>query len=121
MCEKTAARRSRVMFSCSDAPNSPPAQRNTFLTATIAMITRITARSDPIGSPAMRNGPISQVCRSVSHPIPPAIFVSSPKSVLRNGINSVKAMPSSAAATTLNPTFPPRRQACGRRNSRRRR
>jgi hypothetical protein len=43
------------------------------------------------------------------------------KRVLRNGISSVNAMPSSAAAITLSVTFPASRHQCGRRNRRRRR
>ena len=121
MCEKTACRRSRVMYSCSDAPSCPPPQSRMFLSTTMAMITRITARSDPIGSAASRKGPMSRVCRVVIHPIPPAICVGDPKSVFRNGISSVNATPSSTAAVTFITTFPTIRQVCGRRNARRRR
>ena len=109
------------MYSCSDAPSCPPPQSSTFLSTTIAMITRITARSEPIGSAASRKGPMSRVCRVVIHPIPPAICVGDPNRVLRNGINSVNATPSRTAAVTFITTFPAIRQLCGRRNWRSRR
>ena len=119
MCENTAPRRSRVMYSCSDAPNCPPPQRKMFLSTTIAMITRTTPRSDAIGWPGTINGPISKSWIFVSHPMSDAIWGCS-KSVFRNGISSVNARPSSTAAVVFSTTLPPSLQECGRRNRSRR-
>ena len=108
------------MYSWSEAPSWPPAQRNTFLSVTMAMITRMTLRSDPIGSPGTRNGPTSTSWMLLSHPMSAPIASGWSNSVLRNGISSVNAMPSSAAAVTLQTMFPASRQLCGRRKRSRR-
>src|SRR5215211_5903762 len=115
MCWKTASRRSRVTYSCSDAPSCPAIQTKRFLTTITMPIATITAPSASRLDRLSRNRPMSELRRRLTKPMS-GIAVAFPSSLLRNGMSSVKENPSSAAAMMLQRTLPARRHQCGRRN-----
>src|SRR6185295_4496137 len=112
----TASRRSRVTFSCSDAPSCPPSQTNTFFTAVTAMIATIIVSTEPSGSATFRNEPTSRSCmREIQVELAPGMYWLALNSAFRKGMSSVNENTSNAAATTLHAIVPIIRHECGRR------
>jgi hypothetical protein len=103
----TASRRSRVTFSCSDAPSCPPSHTKTFFTAVTAMMATIIVSTEPSGSAVLRNEPTSRSCtREIHVLLPPGMYWLALNSAFKKGMSSVKENTSSAAATTLHAMVP---------------